>query len=138
MAKLRCKGTLLQQDLANTFTTVAQVTDITTEGMESESVETDSLDNTSAGIPSTATGRVKPGTVSAEVIYDPSLAGHKAVLASLQSPNTHENWKIIFTDNTNWAFSSAGMSFGCNVKMGDVVRGSLRLTLADMATVPTA
>ena len=138
MSKLRCKGTVLQQDLANAYTTVAQVTDISADGMESESVETDSLDVTTAGVPSTATGRVKPGTVSAELMYDPSLAGHKAVMASLQSPNTHENWKIVFTDNTNWAFSSAGMSFGVNVKMGDVVRGSLKLTLADMATVPTA
>mgnify|MGYP001446285001 CR=1 FL=1 len=135
MAKLKCKGTLLQQDLANTFTTVAQVTDISTDGFESESVETDSLDNTAVGIPSTPTGRVKPGNMSCELIYDPGLTGHKAVLAALVAATT-ESWKIIHTDNSNFAFTSAGMSFGLNVKQGDVLRGSIKMTLADVPTLP--
>jgi hypothetical protein len=138
MAKVKCKGTLLQQEIGNAYTTVAQVTDLSTDGLESESVETDSLDNTSVGIPSTPTGRVKPGSAAFDIMYDPTLAGHKAILSALTAATT-ENWKHITADgaNTAWSYMSAGISFGHTFKQGDVVRGSVKLTLADVPTLPT-
>ena len=86
MAKVVCKGTKFQQDLASTLTTVAQVTSISMSGAQVETVESDTLDSTGAGIKKTVTLRTEPGSVSADLIFDPGLAGHQNITDILTTP----------------------------------------------------
>lgn len=131
MAKIKCKGTALKQQIGNTYTTIAQVTGLSRDGMEAETVETDTLDNASAGIPKSPTGRTKCGNAKAEILYDAADNSHKAFFALLTTPVT-TNFQIVRSDNTNTIMSVAGVGFSEDVKMGDYVRGTLTMEMADL------
>lgn len=135
MSKLKCKGTILQQQLATTYTAVAQIISLDLPDMESETYEADTLDNTDAGIPYESTGRTEPGSLSGELFYDPALAGHQALLALLTTP-ADELWKIIFVDTEEWTFTGAGFSFGGTVALNDGLKGSFGIKLDGLPTFP--
>ena len=73
MTKIISKGTVLQQTVDETFVPIAQIISIGLDGMESETFESDTLDNTDAGIPYQATGRTEPGSLSGDLFFDPAL-----------------------------------------------------------------
>ena len=138
MAKIKCKGTALKQVLAGTaYTTVAQVISLTLPTMESETYESDTLDNALAGIPYDSTGRTEGGTLSGELFYDPALAGHKALLTLLTTPGD-ESWKLVFADTgvSEWIFTGAGFSFGGTVALNDGLKGSFSIKLDGLPTFP--
>jgi hypothetical protein len=68
--------------------------------------------------------------VSAEIFYDPALAGHQAVTDLIATPATNA-MKIIYADTaaTNQAFTSAGVEFGATVAMDDGLKASLTYTV---------
>ena len=135
MAKVVCKGTKFQQDLASTLTTIAQVTSISHSGAQVETVESDTLDSVGAGIKKTVTGRTEPGSMSADLIFDPALAGHQNVMDILTTP-VDETWNIEFSDTKDLGFTGAP-GLDIDVQQGDVVRGSINVDLTDLATYPT-
>jgi hypothetical protein len=138
MAKIKCKGTVLQQEISSTFTAVAQV--ISTDGpeAESETYESDTLDNTVSGIPYDETGRTEGGSLSGELFFDPVLAGHQAITDLLTTP-AEQAWKLIFADAglTEWAFTGAGISFGPRVALNDGLKASFSIKLDGIPTYPT-
>lgn len=135
MAKLKGKGTVLQQQLGTVMTAVAQIISIEASGMESETYESDTLDNSNAGIPYDATGRTEGGSISGEMFYDPALAGHKALLVLLTTP-ADETWKLIFSDTTEWSFTGAGFSYSVNVVLNDGVKANFGIKLDGLPTFP--
>lgn len=137
MAKIKTKGTKLQQDIATVFTDIAQVISLDLPEAENETYDADTLDNANAGILKEPTFRTEPGSASAELFFDPALVGHQNLTALLTTP-VKENWKIIFADAgaTVWAFTTAGISLGGTVALNDGLKATLGLTLADLVTYP--
>lgn len=138
MAKVICKGTVLQQDISSTLTAVAQIISLTLPDMESETTEVDTLDNTDAGIPYLSTERTEGGSVSGELFLDPALASHKAMLSLLDTP-TETDWNIIFADTgaTEWAFTGAGFGFGGAVALPEALKGTFSIKLSGLPTFPS-
>jgi len=123
MAKIVAKGTVLQQEIASVFTPVAQIIGTDHQGAESETYESDTLDNTNAGIPYDPTGRTEGGSMDFELFYDPALAGHQAITDLVTTP-AKCNWKQIFADaaNTELPFTSAGVGVGISVALAEGVK----------------
>ena len=138
MAKIKCKGTVLQQTIASTLTAVAQIASITLPDMESETTEADTLDETDAGIPYMSTGRTEGGSVSGELFFDPALAGHKAMLTLLTTPASVV-WNIIFanTATTEWLFTGVGFGFGGSVALPEALKGNFSIKLSGLPTFPS-
>ena len=128
MAKVKCKGTVLQQDISSTLTAVAQIISLTLPDMESETTETDTLDNVLAGIPYACTGRTEGGSVSGELFLDPVLAGHKAMTDLIITP-AETAWEVTFADvgATAWSILGAGLSFGVTVALNDGLKSSFEI-----------
>ena len=137
MTKIACKGTALHQEIGTVYTAVAQIISLDLPEAETETYESDTLDNAEAGIPYDPTERTEGGSLSGELFYDPVLAGHQALLELLTTP-VKENWKIVFsdTDSSEWPFSGAGISFGGTVALNDGLKGSFSIKLDKLPTYP--
>lgn len=138
MAKIKCKGTALQQTVAAAYVTIAQVISLELPEAETETYESDTLDNTDPGIPYDNTGRVEGGSCSGELFYDPALAGHKNLLALITTPQD-ELWKIIFADTglSTWTFTGAGFKFGAAVALNSGLKGSFAIKLDGIPAYPS-
>lgn len=134
-----CKGTAIQQTVASTFVDVAQVIGLDGPGMESETFEADTLDNTDAGIPYQATGRTEGGSISGELFLDPALQNHNNLQYLLDNPGD-EAWKIIFANQgaTEWPFTGAGFSLNPTVALNDGLKASFGIKLTKLPTFPVA
>lgn len=138
MAKVPSKGTVLQQEISMTFTAVAQLTEISQSGAESETYESTTLDTTGAGKEYTPTGYSEGGTVDVGGFYDPALAGHQAITDLITTP-AEQNWKIIYADsaNTECPYTSAGLSWDTTVAMSDGLKFSSSMKCDQLPTFPT-
>lgn len=138
MAKIKCKGTALQQTISSTFVAVAQIVSLDKDNMESETYEADTLDNTDAGIPYAQTGRSEGGSLSGELFFDPALAGHQRLTALLTYPQ-EEAWKLIFADAglTEWPFTGAGFGLGVAVALNDGLKAPFSIKLSKLPTFPS-
>jgi hypothetical protein len=138
MAKIKCKGTSLKQTLAGQATAVAQIISLELPEAESETYESDTLDNTDAGIPYDNTGRSEGGSCAGELFYDPALPGHKNLLALITTPQD-ETWTVTFADTgaSTWTFTGAGFSFGGTVALNSGLKGSFKIKLDGIPTYPT-
>lgn len=138
MAKVACKGTVLQQELSMVFTAVAQIVSLGQSGAESETFDCTTLDTSGAGKEYGQTGYTEPGSVDFELFYDPALAGHQAMTDLLTTP-AEQNWKIIFADTgvTEYPFTGAGIGFDVAVDMNDGLKASGSIKLNGLGTWPT-
>ena len=129
MAIVKCKGTKLQQTVSASLVDIAQLLSIEHSGSGSITFDSTTLDG---GIFKAAapTGYSNPGTVAAELFYDPALVGHQAITDLIATPATNA-MKIIYADTaaTNQAFTSAGVEFGVTVAMEDGLKGSVTYTV---------
>ena len=137
MALVPSKGTVLKQNLAGGLTAVAQLTDVSYSGGESETYETTTLDS---GIGKTfgQTGYSEGGEVSLSGHYDPALAGHHAISDLVTGP-TEEGWSITFADagTTAMTFNSAGASWEVTAAMSDGLKFSSTLKITGLPVYPT-
>lgn len=138
MAKVKCKGTALKQQISAAYVAVAQIISLELPNMETETYEADTLDNADAGIPYEPTGRTEGGSASGELFYDPALAGHKNLLALITTPQA-ESWQILFADTgaSTWTFSGAGFSFGGTVALNDGLKANFSIKLSGIPTFPS-
>lgn len=137
MAKVASKGTILQQEISSAFTSVAQLTELSYSGGESETFDTTCLDS---GVGKTLgqTGYSEAGEVSLGGFYDPALAGHQSI-SDLVSTPADQNWKIIFADTaaTAMTFTSAGVSWEVTAAMSDGLKFSSTLKCDGLPVYPT-
>lgn len=138
MAKVKVKGTVLKESIASTLTAVAQVISLEHSGAETETVEADTLDNATAGIPYEPTGRTEGGTVDGEMFFDPALAGHQQFTDHLITP-ADVAYSLTFADtgSTAWAFTAAGVGFDVSLSPGDLVKASFSLKVDGLITYAT-
>lgn len=127
MAKIKGKGTVLKQDISG-LVAVAQIISLNVDGIESETYESDTLDNTSAGIQYAETGRSEGGSTSGELFWDPVLAGHQAMTDVIITP-VATAWELVFADaaTTQWSIAGAGLSLGLTFVLNDGVKASFEI-----------
>lgn len=125
MAIIRCKGTKLQHTVAMSLVDIAQLLSIEHSGSQSETFDSTTLDG---GVYKTyaQTGYSEGGEVTAELFYDPALAGHQAITDLIATPADNA-MKIIYADSgvSEQSFTAAGVQFGVTVDMGDGLKGSV-------------
>jgi hypothetical protein len=129
MAIVKSKGSKLQHTVSASLVDIAQMLSMEHSGSGSETFESTTLDG---GVFKTfaPTGYSNPGQVSAEIFYDPALAGHQAITDLIATPATNA-MKIIYADTaaTNQSFTSAGVEFGATVAMDDGLKASMTYTV---------
>lgn len=125
MAKVKCKGTKLQHTVSMSLTDIAQLTSIEVSGAESETWDSTCLDS-SVYKTYDQTGYAEPGEVTAELFYDPALAGHQAITDLMDAPADNA-MKIIYADTgaSEQSFTAAGVGFGVTVAMDNGLVGSV-------------
>ena len=137
MAIAKCKGTKLQHTISASLVDIAQLLSISHSGSKSLTFDSTTLDG---GVYKTKaqTGYSDSGTVTAELFYDPALAGHQFITDLIAAPADNA-MKIIYADtgNTNQAFTQAGVEFGVTVDMGDGLKGSVTYEVDGDAGWPT-
>lgn len=136
MAKLVCKGTVLEHEIASTLTAVAQIINLDGPDAEVETVESDTLDNSGAGIPMSVTGRTSGGNVTGELFFDPSLAGHQDLTDQLTTPAV-TNWNMTFADSTDWPFAGILKSCTPTVDLADLLKASFDIELSGIVSYPS-
>jgi len=135
MSKLKSKGTALQQMIGTVYTAVAQVISLDTSGMESETYDSTTLDG-GVGKTYDQTGYSEPGSVGAELFYDPALAGHQELLTLITTP-ADETWKIVWSDSSEWSFTGAGIGFDSSAALNDGIKATISIKLDGLPTFPS-
>ena len=136
MAKIAGKGTLFQIAVGGSYSTVAQLRDISCSGAEALVYDSTTLDTSGAGRTSAVTGYSNPGTVTISGLYDPSDDTHNLLTDKLTSP-VDSTYKIVFSDDTEQTFTAAGLSFDVSASLDDATTFSATFQLSSLATFPT-
>lgn len=140
MAIVVCKGTKLQHSISSVLTDLAQIIGMDLPEAETETFESDTLDNSDAGIPYTPTGRSEGGSMSCELFLDPALAGHQELTDDIADPANRlpKDMKIIFANAgaTEWPFSAAGVGLGGTVALADGLKANASFKLSKIPTYP--
>lgn len=127
MAKLKGKGTVLQQTISASLTDVAQITDIDLSGEGSLDYDSTTLDG-AVYETKELTGYSAAGTVKAGLFFDPALAGHAAIVSLITTPATCV-WKIKYSDAgpSSLTYTSAGVTLDQKIAMKDGVKATLTM-----------
>lgn len=127
MAKLKGKGTVLQQTITATLTDVAQSTDFDISGEASLDYDSTTLDG-AVYETKELTGYSSPGTVKMGLFFDPALAGHQAIVALITTPATCV-WKLKYSDSgpSSLTYTSAGVGIDQKIVANDGVRGTVTM-----------
>lgn len=125
MAKLKGKGSTLQQTISSTLTDVAQVTDVDVTGEASLDYDSTTLDG-AVYETKDLTGYTSPGQVKAGLLFDPALAGHAAIVALMTTPATCV-WKLKYSDAGPSSLTYTSVGVGLDQKI--VAKDGLRATL---------
>jgi len=128
MAKLKGKGTVLQQTISSVLTDVSQVIDISLDGEETEEYDARTLD-TGVYLEKELTGHAEGGTVKANLFLDPALAGHQAIFALITTPAKCV-WKLKYSDSgpSSLTYTSSKIGVGQTIVGNDGVKGSLTMS----------
>jgi hypothetical protein len=138
MAKIRVKGTVVKITIATVLTAVAQITEFSHDGAESETYDATTIDTSGAGKEYSQTGYTEGGNFNFSVFYDVDLAAHQAITDLLTTPADCV-WSITFTDATpaTCSFTSAGVSFGFTGAMNDGLKAGVGLKLTGLLAYTT-
>lgn len=139
MGLIKSKGAILSLGIAGASAAVGQMISIDLPEMEVETFEADTLDNTNAGIPYEASGRIEGGSVGGE-LFMASASDMAPILSFLTSgaanldpePAADNTASIAMTGgNTSLTctFKTAGMSLGGTVALNEAVKGNFTAKL---------
>jgi len=112
---------------------VAQITEFSHDGAESETFDATTIDTSGAGKEYSQTGYTEGGNFNFTIFYDPALSGHQAITDLLTTP-AECVWNITFTDTgpSTSAFTSAGVSFSFTGAMNDGLKADVGLKLTGL------
>jgi hypothetical protein len=127
MAKLKGKGTVLQQTISSTLTDIAQLTDIDLSGEGTSGWDSTTLDG---GVYETEdlTGYANGGTVKVGLLFDPALAGHQALVTTISTPATCV-YKLKYSDSgpSTLTYTAASAGLDQKIVMKDGLRGTFTM-----------
>lgn len=137
MAKVKGKGTVIQHTISMSLTAIAQVKSIEISGTASQTWDSTALD-TAVWKTKDQTGFSEPGEVSAELWFDPALAGHQFITDLIAAPADNA-MKIIYADTglTQQSFTVAGAEFGVTVELDDGLSAEVTYTIDGDPGFPT-
>lgn len=138
MAKCKVKGTVIKQTISSVLTAVAQITEFSHSGAESETFDATTIDTSGAGKEYAATGYSEGGTFDFTMFYDPALAGHQAITDLITTPASCV-WDITFTDSQpdTAEFTGAGLSFGFTGAMNDGLKADVSIKITGLMVYDT-
>ena len=138
MAKIKCKGAVLKQDIAASLTAVAQVIEFSADGAETGTFDCTTLDTTGAGKEYGQTGYTEGGSVTFSLFFDPVLAGHQSLTDDLLVP-AERDYSLTFADagTTEWTFTAAGIGMGITNSMDDGLKADFTLKLDQLFAYTT-
>lgn len=141
---MRAHGTLLKvSDMdatSPTFTTVAEVTNISGPSLSRETFDLTSHSST-GGYREFGIGLIDAGEVTLDINYVPSNATHdnSTGLLSLisQSSNDSTDFELVFpdTDETTWSFSGFVTAFSPTAPVGDLLGASVTVKVTGAPTL---
>lgn len=138
MAKVKGKGTVVQHTISASLTALAQVFSADFSGAESEKYEARAFD-TDVYMPYELTGYAMPGNLDLEYFWDPSLAGHKALLLRMGSGSTlpvTNAMKVIYSDSTEQSFTQCSIAFGASIRMNDGIKAKVTIGITGDPAFP--
>lgn len=137
MAKYPAQGTVIQLQISNAYTTIAQCTEINLPDPEVEIVETTDLSVTH-GKTFDTTGLVDAGEFGGSLFMDPAGATVTALTGYVKAPvaNSLTLWKTIFTDiaPTSWTWSGIVKKFTPKVAIGDFLKADFSGKVSGVVT----
>ena len=137
MAKVAVKGTVIKQEISSVLTAVAQITEFSSSGAESETFDATTIDTSGAGKEYEPTGYSEGGTFDFGMFYDDNLAGHQAITDLVTTPAAC-NWSITTTSGAAaMTFTSAGVGFGFTGAMNDGLKADVSLKLDQLIAYTT-
>lgn len=137
MTAIASKGTAIQLSIASTFTTIAQVYELTGPGPEVGRFEWTNL-GSGTGRRKLPTGYVDGGTVSWSMFFDPVAATLQALTALITTPAV-ASWKVIWSDaaSTEWPFSAILVGLEPKATLDDGLKCDCEADLDGLVTYPT-
>lgn len=137
MAKIQCKGTILQLDIATVYTAVAQLIAHTPPAFGSGSFDSTTLDTSGAGEETELTGYAKGDDFDAEIFWDPELAVHAAIHDAIYPTPTVTNWKTIFVNAgaTEMAYTVTALKIAPAIAMKDGLKATITGTLDQLPVI---
>lgn len=138
MAKIKTKGTVIKQTIASVLTAIAQITEFSHDGAESETFDATTLDTSGAGKEYGQTGYTEGGNFSFGMFYDPALSGHQALTDLLTTPAPCV-YNVTFTDTgpSTSAFTGAGIGFGFTGAMNDGLKADVNIKITGLLAYST-
>lgn len=134
MAKLKGKGTVLQQTISSVLTDIAQLIDIDLSGEASLDFDSTTLDG---GVYETKdlTGYSAGGTVKSTLFFDPALAGHQALVALISTPATCV-FKLKYSDAgpSSLTYTAAGFGLDQKIVTKDGVKATMNMNRTGQPT----
>lgn len=141
MATYSALGTLLKQGdggSPETFTTIAQVRDISGPGLSQEAVEVTHHSSTD-GWREYVGGLFDGGEISFEIVYDPAEGTHDASTGLLKdmTDRTVRNFELVFPDtgSTTWTFAALVTGFEPGAPVDGALTASVTLKLSGQPTL---
>lgn len=133
MAKVVSKGTVWKQTIASVLTPVAQVISLEFSGAKAQTYDSTTLDG-NVGMTKDLTGYTDPGTLSAELFYDPNLSGHKSLATLLGYSTTapaQNPMTVTYADagTTVQSFTCAALGMGVAVDIGSGLKAKVDIDI---------
>lgn len=138
MAKIPCKGTLLELEISSVDTAVAQVIELSADLMRSLTFDSTDL-STGVGKTKGQTGYAEQGDISGTIFYDPAQATHTYYASIIATP-AENNGNIVLADGstTHLAFVGAGFGLGLAVDMNDGLKAPFSIECSGLLGFPTS
>jgi hypothetical protein len=126
MAFSKCKGTILQIDIAATMTTIAQLIEVEAPGMASSSFENVTLDQAGVGVARELTGYTDSDPFTAMIFWDPALAPHIKLNDDISTP-VKTTWQVVFANSgaTEIDWVTAGLKIKTTVAALDGMKAEV-------------
>ena len=136
MAQLKCKGTILQLDVATVYTTIAQVISLTPPSIKSLEYDATTMDQAGVGTAFELTGYAESDGFEAEIFWDPALSIHDTVENNITTP-AKTDWRIELTDSgpTQIDWSTASLEIKGAVAMLDGLKATIKGGVDGLATI---
>jgi hypothetical protein len=134
MAQTLTKGTLFKFTISSVLTTIAQLMAVTPPGWKSESWESTTFDQSGVGKSKDMTGYAEGNEFSCTLFWDPALASHAAILASITTP-VKTAAEVLFPSTKKIDFTIADLELSPKVERDKAAMAELKAGIDGLPVV---
>lgn len=138
MARIKTKGTAVQQTISAALTTIGQCISFN-EGRSSNQVEPTPTFDDAIGITKSNTGYVDTDDLSLEVYFDKGLANHEFITDTIQlgAASFPNAGKLVGSDSTEDTWSAVGFSIAKSFPERGFQRATIGISITGQITYAT-